>query len=135
MSMRVLTLFASLISLVWACSSEPAPPERDAATRDVIADADLGGPDVTDAVIADARSDLGETASMCPPDDGAFSAACASDADCDRGLCLADGDSGICTDFCLDACPSFCDGRRTFCRGIESNGSVAFVCAPELDVS
>ena len=119
-----------LFALSVACSSEPAPPSRDVSVRDTGTDRGVAVDTGTDSTM-----DSFETVSICPPAEGAFSAACSSDDDCDRGICLEDGTGGICTDFCLDTCPSFCDGRRTFCRGIESGGSVAFVCAPELNVA
>ncbi len=122
------------LALLAACSASTEPTEPD-ATRDVRPDTvEDAAVDTTDIApdTPDARVDV---VSMCPPAAGGFSSPCMTDSDCTRGICLADGDGGICTDFCFDTCPSFCDGRRTFCRGVESGDGVAFVCAPEQDAS
>ena len=131
---RTTTLLAAI--LLVSCGDDASPgagsETHDVGATDVESAGDPGTVDAPDARTDVADDSEHESAGLtCPPSEGAFSAQCESDADCSEGPCLVSGDQGVCTQTCLGPCPTLCDGRDTFCRGLSrEGGEVSFVCQP-----
>lgn len=118
--------------LLCACAESPPPeataPEEDAALPDTGAEdvaGDTGEPDVE----PDTPEDVG------PPRPGEYGAPCESDEDCRERICVPDGETGICSKFCLEDCERFYPDRPAYCRSDpRREGDIAFVCYPTQDL-
>ncbi len=64
------------------------------------------------------------------PEPGAFGSPCTSNADCISGYCIEGLNGYICTDLCVEECPT---GYN--CVGVGSGPDLTFICVPDLDRS
>jgi len=131
--MRVIASAIWIVCIASACSDEGTAAGDSTAT---IID------DSRDGVSGDTKSDAAggrnETFDLNPDGEvtsevdttpgGGFGAACQANADCESGWCVESAAGYVCTNECLEACPTDFD-----CKSVQNaKGDVTFLCLPRL---
>ncbi len=128
---------AVLLSLA-GCGDDPVNT-GDAGTTDVTDDGAVGdaAADTEDVAAPDVDDTVDTTPDVATPDvgpaDGLFGDPCRTNEECVSGYCVAGPGGFICTERCVDECPTL-EGVEFTCRVIaNSGGDETLVCQPFAD--
>ncbi|MFT7621576.1 MAG: hypothetical protein ACI9WU_000740 [Myxococcota bacterium] len=130
-------LFSCIVSalVLCACGGDPVQVAGTGSTTGVSPDigggsttGGTGGGATTGGIIDVGESDIGEPDTK-DIEAGGFGAPCDDNADCDSEFCIESFDGFVCTETCLDDCPS-----GFACKSvINTLPDLVFVCVPDVN--